>query len=90
MLDKLLRIGSTFSPIRAMLDDELHGPGIGFRVPANSGWTDRQLEGFLAQHNIHTWGWRVYRDMIIFDVNKAQGEQARKALEQCGVNYQGG
>jgi hypothetical protein len=88
MIDRILSFGATFdwiTPAASLLQDILNGPSCGFGVPADAGFSARNIERLLTAKGVKTWGLMVVDDLIIFRVRRAQARWAKYLLERARV-----
>lgn len=88
MIDKILSFGASLdwiTPIASILQDIVHGPSCGFGLPADAGFSGRDVERLLRAKGVKVWGLMVVDNLIIFRVRKAQAGWARYLLEQAKV-----
>ena len=88
MIDKILSFGASLdwiTPIASILQDIAHGPSCGFGLPADAGFSGRDVERLLRAKGVKVWGLMVVDNLIIFRVRKAQAAWARYLLDQANV-----
>lgn len=88
MLDRVLNIACAFdwiSPALAFAQDFLNGPVADFGVPANAGWSRRDIKRLLSRYGVRVWGLIFSRGVLMFTVPKAQARWAYYLLEREGV-----
>ncbi len=88
MLDRVLNIGCAFdwiTPALAFAQDFLNGPVADFGIPANAGWSRRDIKRLLLRYGVRVWGLMFSGDTLIFTVPKSQARWAYYLLEREGV-----
>ena len=88
MIDKILSVGASFdwiTPIASFMQDIANGPSCGFGLPADAGFSGRDVERLLKARGVKVWGLMVVDNLIIFRVRKAQARWARYLLERAKV-----
>ncbi len=88
MIDEILSFGASFdwiTPIASLLQDIANGPSCGFGLPADAGFSGRDVERLLRAKGVKVWGLMVVDNLIIFRVRKAQAAWAKYLLEQAKV-----
>jgi hypothetical protein len=79
MLDQFLDMAGNFdliTPAWAFLQDLLNGPPADFAIPAQAGWTSRDIRRLLSRHGVRVWGLIYHGDMLMFTVRKEQAKWA--------------
>ena len=93
MLDKLLEFGTVFdwiSPTLAIAQDLAYGPSHTFMIPAECGWSGREIANLLQQRGIKTWGHMIINGTIMISVRQTQTEFARYLLQKAGLPVDAG
>lgn len=88
MLDRVLNIACAFdwiTPALAFAQDFLNGPVADFGIPANAGWSRRDIKRLLSRYGVRVWGLMFSGDTLMFTVPKAQARWAYYLLEREGV-----
>ena len=88
MFDRILKFGATFdwiSPLIAIGQDIANGPSYTFLIPANCGWTGREIINLLRRNGIKTWGHMIVNDTFMISVRKPQAQWATYVLERAGI-----
>ena len=90
MLDKLLNIGCTLNwitPTIAFIQDALRGPIGDFGIPANSGWSRKEIKQLLMNQGVQVWGliYNISGNTLMFTVQKQDAELVYTLLEWAGV-----
>jgi hypothetical protein len=93
MLDKLLDYGSVFdwiSPTLSIAQDLAYGPSHTFLIPADCGWSGREIANLLQQRGIKTWGHMIVNGTFMITVRDTQTEFARYLLQRAGLPVNAG
>ena len=71
----------------AFIQDILRGPIGDFGIPANSGWTRKEIKQMLINHGVQVWGllYNFSGDTLMFTVQKQDAELAYTLLEWAGI-----
>jgi hypothetical protein len=88
MLDRVLNIACAFdwiTPALAFAQDFVNGPVADFGIPANAGWSRRDIKRLLSRYGVRVWGLMFSGDTLMFTVPKAQARWAYYLLEREGV-----
>jgi hypothetical protein len=93
MLDKLLEYGSVFdwiSPTLSIAQDLAYGPSHTFLIPADCGFSGREIANLLHQRGIKTWGHMIVNNTFMITVRETQTEFARYLLRRAGLPVDAG
>jgi len=88
MFDRILKFGANFdwiSPLIAIGQDIINGPSYTFLIPANCGWTGREIISLLRRNGIKTWGHMIVNDTLMISVRQTQAQWATFVLERAGI-----
>jgi hypothetical protein len=88
MLDRVLNIACAFdwiTPALAFAQDFLNGPVADFGIPANAGWSRRDIKRLLSRYGVRVWGLMFSGDTLMFTVPKSQARWTYYLLEREGV-----
>ena len=88
MLDQILDVAGSFdliTPAWAFLQDFLSGPPADFAIPAQAGWTSRDVQRLLGRNGVKVWGLIYHGDMLMFTVREAQAKWAYYLLSRAKV-----
>jgi hypothetical protein len=88
MLDRVLNFACAFdwiTPALAFAQDFLNGPVADFGIPANAGWSRRDIKRLLSRYGVRVWGLMFSGDLLMFTVPKAQARWAYYLLKREGV-----
>jgi len=90
MIDKLLSIGCAFdwiTPTIAFIQDFFYGPVGDFGIPANAGWSRKDIKRLLNHYRVHVWGlmYNLPGEVLLFTVEKHQAPLAFEVLYYAGV-----
>lgn len=90
IMDDMLNIAAAFdwiTPSVAFIQDFLHGPVSDFGIPAQAGWSRRDIKRLLKDDGVRVWGLmlNLSGDMLMFTVPKSQAKQAYSLLKEAGV-----
>jgi hypothetical protein len=90
MLNTLLNIGCALdwiTPVLSFLQDALWGPVGDFGIPADSGWTRKEIKRLLLNNGVQVWGllYNFSGDTLLFTVQKRDAELAYYLLQREGI-----
>jgi hypothetical protein len=88
MLLRILELGASadlIGPLLGLVQNVLNGPSHTFLVPADCGWSGREIEVLLKQHGVKPWGRLIIHRTIIFTVRIAQASWAEELLRRKGI-----
>jgi len=87
--NELWKLGISFdwiSPLIAIAGDIANGRNTRtFLIPANCGWTGREIERLLNRNGITTWGLMIINETFTISVRQSQAEWAQYVLERAGI-----
>ena len=75
------------SPTIAFFKRLIHGNGVQYTVPAESGWSVNEVAGMLRDKGITVYGRDLAGDFIQFRVKETQANFAEHWLKQYGLKY---
>ena len=88
MFDRILELGTTFdwvTPLIAFVQDIVAGPSFTFLVPADCGWSGREIGRLLKRHGVRVWGMMIVSNTLMFSARKAQAQWAQYFLQREGI-----
>ena len=88
MLDQLLDFFgniNSIAPAVNLVQGLLNGPSVDFGIPAQAGWTKRDIKRLLSQYGVKCWGLGHYDEILTFTVPKAQARWTYYLLERQGI-----
>lgn len=90
MIDDTLNIAAAFdwiTPTIAFIQDFRYGPVSDFGMPAQAGWSPRQVKRLLKRNGVRVWGMmlNLTGDTLMFTVPESQAKLTYDLLKQAGV-----